>query len=104
MEKQMALYEKTDEHVRNNQGFADLLARWPVLNQLAFQPSPEKAPWHWQAILDGAECLPPYEFNFWPHVARANLNGSKSVEGWEKIEELVEETLLIWSEEHARDR
>lgn len=100
----MELYAKTDEHEHNNRAFLALLESDSDLKASAFQPSPGKAPWHWQAILDGAEGLPPYELNFWPHVAKANLDKNKSVEGWEKIRELVEDTLQLWREDHARDR
>lgn len=100
----MKLYATTDEHEHNNRAFLVLLESDPDLKAYAFQPSPQKAPWHWQVILHGAEGLPPYELSFWPHVAKANLGKNKSVQGWENIRELVEETLQFWREDHARDK
>jgi hypothetical protein len=98
------MYSRDKIDVENNKAFAALLAKYEYRDVQPFQPSPQKAPWHWQAILDGAEGFPPYELNFWPHVAKANLHRNKSIEGWKNIEEWLGDIVQQWQEDHARDR
>lgn len=57
-----------------------------------FQPSPEKAPWHVQAIIDDGSD-DPIELNFWPHKAKAQRKPLKSVEGLANIRALIREAL-----------
>lgn len=57
-----------------------------------YQPSPQKAPWHWQCQIKGEG---PYDVlvNFWPHTAKAQRDGCKSVEGWDAIRALVSQIM-----------
>lgn len=53
-----------------------------------FQPSPDKAPWHVQALLDDGSDE-PIELNFWPHKAKGNRRPEKAVEGWGSIHVMI---------------
>jgi len=82
----MNLYERTEEHQKNNECFRLFVRSFSLAR--FFQPSPEKSPWHWQTIVRGEG---PYDvlINFWPHVAKAQKDGEKSVEGWDQIRLLM---------------
>lgn len=82
----MKLYEKTTDHAMNNECFRMFVKRFQWVR--FYQPQPQKAPWHWQASIIGQG---PYDVlvNFWPHVAKAQREGEKSVEGWEAIRLLM---------------
>lgn len=55
-----------------------------------FQPSPHKAPWHIQAILDADE---PIVLNFWPHKAKAQRQNGVSYEGPTAASDVIEDAL-----------
>lgn len=57
-----------------------------------FQPSPHKAPWHVQAILDAADGV-PIVLNFWPHKEKAQRQGCMSFEGRAAAKTVIEEAL-----------
>lgn len=57
-----------------------------------FQPSPDKAPWHVQAVLDAADGV-PIVLNFWPHKQKAQRQGSYSEEGDNAARSVIEEAL-----------
>ncbi len=82
----MELYEKTAEHRQNNEQFRTMMARYSWMRP--FQPSSTKAPWHIQVKLTTRI---GYEFylNFWPHLAKAQMEGEKSVEGWDEIRAMI---------------
>lgn len=46
-----------------------------------FQPSPHKAPWHVQAIIDMGEGEEPAVLNFWPHKLKGQRQPLTAVEG-----------------------
>lgn len=78
------------EHVANIRLFADIEARFPWMELR--KPSPEKAPWHEQAIVKskgGASIL----LNFWPCALKAQRDGCKSVHGIEAIRLMIAEAI-----------
>ena len=71
-----------------------------------FQPSPAKAPWHVQAVLDAGE----HELivlNFWPHKQKASRQGLPSTEGPDAARNVIEEALadqaLMLADDYADD-
>lgn len=86
----MNMYERTDEHKANNERFRQFVADYPYLT--FFQPSPDKAPWHWQVKVRQNQ----YEIlvNFWPHVAKMQPENELTVKGWEKISHVFDAVLL----------
>ena len=82
----MELYERTAQHAKNNECFRQLAKRYPWIKFT--QPQPVKAPWHWQCIIRG-EGPYPVLVNFWPHVAKAQREHCKSVQGWEDIRLII---------------
>lgn len=83
----MQLYANPNrpDHAENNAAFLKILERFPDLH--LYQPSPEKAPWHWQAVIDGPD---PQLVNFWPHSLKGQRDGYKSVEGARAIEGIIQ--------------
>lgn len=71
----MQLYAVAPEHDANNAKFIEIVNRFGLA---IYQPSPETAPWHVQAIIDGQS---PQLLNFWPHKMKGQRDGHKSVEG-----------------------
>lgn len=57
-----------------------------------FQPSPHKAPWHVQAIIDDGSD-DPIELNFWPHKAKAQRKPLRSVEGLDAIRDTIRQAM-----------
>nr|WP_309504320.1 hypothetical protein [uncultured Roseovarius sp.] len=57
-----------------------------------FQPSPDKAPWHVQAVLDAADGE-PIVLNFWPHKRKAQRQGEHSKEGDSAAREIIDEAI-----------
>ena len=86
----MELYEKTEEHSYNNDVFRAFMRRYSWAE--FYQPSPGKAPWHWKCVVKGDG---PYDvmINLWPHIAKAQREHCKSVEGWDKIRSLMSEAI-----------
>lgn len=70
--------------------FHDLTQQYP--NIRFFQPSPDKAPWHVQAILDAADGA-PIVLNFWPHKEKAQRQGCMSLEGRHAARSVIEEAI-----------
>jgi hypothetical protein len=70
--------------------FDDIIAAYPSIT--FFQPSPNKAPWHVQAILD-VEGEEPIVLNFWPHKMKAQRQPCMSVEGIDAIHAVIQEAL-----------
>lgn len=77
------------DHATNNARFAQIVKDYPQL--APFQPAPEKAPWHWQAVID----LGGYVqiVNFWPHRMKAQRDGFKSVQGEQAVRGVIEGAL-----------
>ena len=59
-----------------------------------FQPSPDKAPWHVQAILDE-----DVELNFWPHKMKGQRKPRPSVVGHIAICQIIDEAIADAAEE-----
>lgn len=70
--------------------FDDLTRQYPQIR--FFQPSPDKAPWHVQAIIDAAD-NELIELNFWPHKVKGARRPMPSVEGFPAIRELIEDAI-----------
>ncbi len=79
-------YAKTPQHIRNNQEFLDIMARYPWMK--LYQPNADKAPWHVQAKLTTAIGYTIF-LNFWPHVAKAQMDGEGAVQGWDAIKAMI---------------
>lgn len=84
------LYWKDQTQRGNCDAFVYLARRYDWIR--FYQPNPQKAPWHWQCGIRGEG---PYDVivNFWPHVAKAQREGEKSVEGWDNIRSLISQVI-----------
>jgi hypothetical protein len=65
----MELYHDPDDpdQVQACHDFRRIVMTYPELT--FFQPSPIKAPWHWQVRLECADGVPAV-VNFWPHKGK----------------------------------
>ena len=86
----MQLYANPNrpDHAENNAAFLRIVNRFPEMS--LYQPSLEKAPWHWQAVIDGED---PQLLNFWPHILKGQRGGMKAVEGEAAIIGIIEGAL-----------
>lgn len=93
----MNLYQNPHDpgHVANIEMFERVVNEFPDLHP--FQPSPNKAPWHVQAVID--LCKNVVILNFWPHTGKAQVEGQKSVEGEDAIRVLIGEAFIDAAEE-----
>ncbi len=82
----MKLYANPDreDHIENNAAFLRVVSEFQGLKM--FQPSPEKAPWHVQVVIDGKS---PQLINFWPHIIKGQRDGLKAVKGAESIRGII---------------
>jgi len=87
----MELYQNPNrpDHAENNAAFLRVVKDFPELE--LFQPSPQKAPWHVQAIIKFGQY--PIILNFWPHTMKAQRDGFKAVEGASAIRGVIEGAL-----------
>lgn len=87
----MQLYANPNrpDHAANNSAFLRVVNDYPQLS--LFQPSPEKAPWHWQAVIDLGGT--PQILNFWPHTLKGQRDGLRSVEGEAALRGIIEGAL-----------
>lgn len=93
----MQLYAnpRRPDHAENNAAFIRVVNDYPQLS--LFQPSPEKAPWHWQCVIDlGAE---PQLINFWPHTLKGQRDGYRSVEGEAALHGIIQQAIIDAAEE-----
>lgn len=85
----MQLYANPNrqDHAENNETFLRVVNDFPHLKERLFQPSPVKAPWHWQAVIPGNH----YDqmINFWPHVLKGQRDGFQSVQGEDAIRGII---------------
>lgn len=70
--------------------FQKLVQSYPQV--LFFQPSPDKAPWHVQAVFNTANS-DPIVLNFWPHKDKGQRQPMPAVEGIDALFRLVEEAI-----------
>lgn len=80
----------------NCEEFEQIVASYPDIH--FFQPSPDKAPWHVQAILDNGDGE-PIELNFWPHKLKGQRRPRPSVEGASAIYDIIDEAIADAAEE-----
>lgn len=88
----MQLYANPNrqDHLENNAVFIRVVNDYPQLS--LYQPSPEKAPWHWQCIIDlGREVQ---LINFWPHTLKGQRDGYKAVQGETALRGIIEQALI----------
>lgn len=88
----MQLYANPNrpDHAENNAAFIRVVNDYPQLS--IFQPAPEKAPWHWQALIDlGREVQ---LINFWPHALKGQRDGYKAVQGEGALRAIIEQALI----------
>lgn len=93
----MQLYANPDrpDHAANNAAFLRVVKQFPELS--LFQPSPDKAPWHWQAVIDkGNE---PQILNFWPHTLKGQRDGYKAIQGADALRGIIEQAIIDATEE-----
>ena len=64
-----------------------------------FQPSPDKAPWHLQAIFDCGAGEEPIVLNFWPHKNKGQRQPLPAIEGINAIRDLINEAIEDANEE-----
>ena len=82
----MELYARNKEHKDNNKKFFELMERYDWM--LPFQPAPEKAPWHIQVRLTTRIGYDLW-LNFWPHVAKGQMEGEAAVQGWDQVRLMI---------------
>ena len=84
----MKLFQNPDrpDHAANNAAFLRVVNEFPSLS--LFQPSPEKAPWHFQAVIDLGNDV--QVLNFWPHTLKGQRDGYKSVQGANALRGIIE--------------
>ena len=87
----MNLYQNPhrQDHAENNAAFLRVVKEFPELH--LYQPSPERAPWHWQAVFEGRD---PVLLNFWPHLMKAQRDGCKAIEGRGAIIALITDAVI----------
>ncbi len=95
----MELYANPNrqDHHENNKTFRKVIDDYHWLQKYLFQPSPDKAPWHWQAVIPGNH----YDqmVNFWPHVMKAQRDGFQSVQGEDAMRGVIEGAIADAEEE-----
>jgi len=92
----MQYYFRDDFERGNCQKFDAVIEYYPDIR--FFQPSPDKAPWHVQAILpiEDAETI---ILNFWPHKAKSQRKPMCAVEGFAAMRALINEAIADAGEE-----
>jgi len=83
------------DHAENNAAFLRVVNDFPQIS--LFQPSPEKAPWHFQCVIDLGN--DPQLINFWPHTMKGQRDGYKAVQGEHALRGIIEQALIDAAEE-----
>lgn len=73
-------------HAVNNAAFERVVNEYPQLS--LFQPSPERAPWHWQGVVDLGRDV--QIINFWPHLLKGQRDGMQAVQGELSLRGIIE--------------
>lgn len=68
-----------------------------------FQPSPQKAPWHIQAVADCGEGVEPIILNFWPHRMKGQRQWHQAIEGELAIHGIIQGALEEAEEDNSFD-
>lgn len=87
------------QHLANIEEFNEIAARFPWLE--FFQPNPEKAPWHVQALVSKGIGNGDIILNFWPHTGKAQREDCASVQGLEAIRLMIAEAIDDSTEDNA---
>lgn len=92
-------YVPHEDAAQNCETFDAITRRFPQVQ--FFQPAPDKAPWHVQAIIetDGE----PIIVNFWPHRLKGQRQPLRSVEGKLAIIGIIEGALEEADEDNSFD-
>ena len=86
----MQLYDAHPEYAKNNAAFMrEIVSAYPQLK--FFQPSPQKAPWHVQVVID-SDTGREGEINFWPHKLKVSYHGPSEV-GLDAMHRKINEAL-----------
>lgn len=85
----MQYYYRDSYDEENCQAFESITFDHPEIR--FFQPSPQKAPWHVQAILDAPD--EPIVLNFWPHKMKGQRQPMPAVEGEAALRDLIAEAI-----------
>ncbi|MGB1266177.1 MAG: hypothetical protein ACPG6L_10665 [Nereida ignava] len=83
----MQYYYRDSYDAENCATFHQITEDYP--NIRFFQPAPEKAPWHVQAIL-----TPEIVLNFWPHKIKGQRQPMPAVEGEGALRAIIDEAIL----------
>jgi len=75
--------------------FADITRDYPEIR--FFHPSPDKAPWHVQAVIDMADGC-DLVLNFWPHKQKAQRQGSYALEGPTAARDIIKQAIADQAE------
>ena len=78
------------DHAANNAVFLKVVNAYPQLS--LFQPSPDKAPWHWQGVIDAGHDV--QFINFWPHTLKGQRDGYKATQGEHALRGVIEQALV----------
>jgi len=69
-------YDRESDYQRNNA--LDFVKVTEMRQWLEFyQPSPSKAPWHWQTVVTSSTGYEVF-LNFWPHTGKCQMDGEGS--------------------------
>lgn len=84
----MQLYANPNrpEDAANCAAFLRVVNEYPIVS--LYQPAPDKAPWHVQAVIDLGRY--PQVLNFWPHLLKGQRDGCKSVQGEAALRGIIE--------------
>lgn len=91
----MQYYYRDSYDAENCAKFNELTQDYPDIR--FFQPSPQKAPWHVQAVLPALD--EPIVLNFWPHKIKGQRQGCMAVEGIAAMRALIDEAITDAAEE-----
>jgi len=79
------------------EAFEEMTRKFPSVR--FFQPSPDKAPWHVQAIFDLGPAEEPIVLNFWPHKNKGQRQPLPAIVGIDEITSLIDAALKDAAEE-----
>lgn len=92
----MQYYHRDQFSAENCADFDRITQDYPEVR--FFQPSPDKAPWHVQAVFDMGE-EEPIVLNFWPHKMKGQRQPMHAVEGEAALHKIIAEAIADAEEE-----
>lgn len=75
------------DHAENNAEFARIVKEFPGLQ--CYKPQPQKAPWHFQALIQGSGA--PVIVNFWPHKMKVQRDQCPAYEDAHNVRRVIAE-------------